>query len=447
MKKAHFSILISLIFCIVFISHWMVFLSVDFFWSIEASLFLIIFLSILLPGLFFVATAVMHRRESPFSRWLYLVFSTWLGLFSFLFFSVFSTWGIFWLGILFSWDIPVGIIFSFLAFSSFVFVVYGIWNAFSPRVRQIDVFIRNLPLYWEGKRIVQISDVHLGAVYGAKHFRKIAMMANAEKPEIVVFTGDTFDGTDGWLSTFIEPIRRVRAKSGIFFIIGNHETYLGVEKTKRILKDTNLCLLDNAIAEVEGVKIVGLSYPERGKRKRFVQILKKLFPDYQGYPTILLNHTPEQIKKISQMGISLQLSGHTHFGQMTPFNIVTHFMHKGFDYGKFEIGDYTLYTTNGVGTWGPPIRFGNTPEIVSVTVYKKPDSVFPTRRRNGIVRSAQRVVRGVRHTTNRVRGATHTVKRTLKNSGLAKNIRNKEKKHQGINDMHSIKKIGNNNAI
>lgn len=417
MKKIHFSMLISLIFFVVFVSHGMLFVSVDFFWDINASLLLIVFLSVFFPGLFFLSTALIHSRESNFSRWLYLISSIWLGLFSFFFFSVFLTWGAFWIGQIAGWDIPLGILFSGLANLSILFVVYGIWNAFHPRVRHIKVFIRNLPEYWEGKKIVQISDVHLGAVYGARHFRKIATMANAEKPEITVFTGDTFDGTDGWLSTFIEPISRFQARSGLFFIIGNHETYLGVEKTKRLLKETALCILDNQIVEVKGLKIIGLSYPERGRKKRFAQVLRGLFPEYQGYPTILLNHTPEQIKKVSRMGIALQLSGHTHFGQMTPYNLVTHFLHKGFDYGKYELGDYTLYTTNGIGTWGPPIRFGNTPEVVSITVYHKPDSNLTAKKENRIVRGVKNVRRRVGRVTKGVKNVTKKVRRTSKNSG------------------------------
>lgn len=419
MQIAHFSVLIFLIFCIVFSAHWMTFISIDGFWNLGVSSLVIALLSAFLPGLFFFSTGMIHSRESNFSRWLYLISSTWLGLFSFFFFSVFLTWGVFWVGVFFGWNAPLGSIFSGLAIASVFAVAYGIWNAFHPRVRQVEVRIRNLPDSWQGKKIVQISDVHLGAVYGANHFCKIASMVNAEKPEIVVFTGDTFDGIDGWLSTFVEPLCRVKAKSGVFFIIGNHETYLGVEKTLETLRRTRIHVLDNAVAEVHGLKIVGLSYPDRGKKKLFVRTLQKLFPEYQGYPTLLLNHTPEKIKKISQMGISLQLSGHTHFGQMTPFNLVTHLMHKGFDYGKFEIGDYTLYTTNGVGTWGPPIRFGNTPEVVAVTVFQKPDDDLPTHRQNGLIRGAKKVALGARRVAGGVKRVAHTAKDKLKRSKLA----------------------------
>lgn len=407
MKKAHLSILFTLIAFVALLSHWMVFISMNVFWGVEWSTVFVLASSVALPGLFFLATGILHSRESEIARWLYFVSSLWMGLFSFLFFSTFLTWGIFWFGVLMGWYIPLDRVFSFLTFLSTLSVAYGVWNAFHPRVRHVDVSIRNLPVYWEGKNIVQLSDVHLGAVYGAKHFRKIAMMANAEKPEIVVFTGDTFDGTVGWISTFTEPLSRVRAKSGIFFIIGNHETYLGVAKTQKILEGTKISFLDDAVAEVKGLKIVGLSYPERGKKKHFVQTLRKLFSEYQGYPTLLLNHTPEQIKKVSRMGISLQLSGHTHFGQMTPYNLVTHYMHKGFDYGKFEMGDYTLYTTNGIGTWGPPIRFGNTPEVVSITLHRKPDAMLPVRRPNGLVRKAQYVTGSVKKVSRTIQQVAH----------------------------------------
>ncbi len=419
MKLAHFSIF-SLIALAVFFAHWILFISIDFFWSIGLSASAIILLAILFPGVFFLATGIIHNRESDPARWLYLFSSIWMGYFSFLFFSMFLTWGVFWMDAFFDRSISLSMTFSFFAVISALAVSYGIWNAFHPRVRQVEVRIRNLPPYWEGKKIVQLSDVHLGAVYGAQHFRKIATMANAEKPEIVVFTGDTFDGTDGWLSTFIEPISRIQAKSGIFFIIGNHETYLGVEKALSVLKETSLQVLDNVVTEVKGLKIVGLSYPDRGKKKNFIKTLRELFSEYQGYPTLLLNHTPEQIKKISRMGIALQLSGHTHFGQMTPYNLITHYMHKGFDYGKFELGDYTLYTTNGIGTWGPPIRFGNTPEVVSVTVHNKPDSDLTGKREGRITQGVKRVGHGVKRVAgevkiiaNNVHHVAHDVKQNI----------------------------------
>lgn len=370
-QYAHLTVLLSLLVCLISFAHWLLFVSVDFFWNGESTASFLIFLSAFFPGVFFAGTAWVYKRENRFSRALYLVGSLWLGTFIFLFLSMLFVWGIFWVGIFLGWNVPLGWIFSFCFGISLGIVAYGVYNAFHMRVRRVEVFIRSLPEYWEGKKIVQISDVHLGAIYGVRHFRKIASIANAEKPEIAAFTGDTFDGIEGSLSLFSEPLSSIRAKSGSFFIIGNHETYLGVEKVFRLLRKTRIHILDNAVADVHGLKVIGLSYPGRGKKKRFVKHLERLRSLYDGHPALLLLHTPERIKKISTMGISLQLSGHTHYGQITPFNVVTHIVHRGFDYGKYEIGDYTLYTTNGIGTWGPPIRFGNTPEIVCVTLRRK----------------------------------------------------------------------------
>lgn len=374
-KWAHAGIFMTLVFMVITCAHILTFVSVDFFWNFHFSWYAILITAVLFPGIFFFVTGWTHRWENRFSRKFYYIASLWLGFFSFLFFAVFLTWGVYWLGVLFHLDIRLKWVFFLFFVLSFGAVARGMYNAFHPRVKRVEVFVRNLPDFWEGKKIVQLSDVHLGAIYGADHFRHIIKMANVEKPEIIVFTGDTFDGMPGSLSEFVEPLSRTRAKSGSFFIIGNHETYLGVHRTLEVMRKTRIHVLQDTVVDIHGLKIIGLSYPERGKRKRFAHRLSKLRPLYEGFPALLLVHSPESIKKISRMGISLQLSGHTHYGQMTPYNLVTHFLHKGFDYGKYEIGDYTLYTTNGIGTWGPPIRFGNIPEIVSVTLKKKTSEI------------------------------------------------------------------------
>lgn len=401
-KWAHAGIFMTLVFFVITCTHALAFLSIDFFWNLQLSWYTILTTAILLPGVFFLITGWTHRWENALSRRLYFIASLWLGFFSFLFFSVFLTWGMYWLGTFFHGNMPLDWIFFLFFTLSVGAVIRGMYNAFHPRIRHIEVFIRDLPEFWEGKKIIQLSDVHLGAIYGADHFRHIAEMTNAENPEMIVFTGDTFDGMRGSLAEFAEPLSRVRARSGSFFIIGNHETYLGVNLALEVIRKTRIHVLQDAVVDVKGLKLIGLSYPERGKRKRFARRLAQLQPLYEGHPSLLLVHSPEGIKKISRMGISLQLSGHTHYGQMAPYNMVTHLLHKGFDYGKYEMGDYTLYTTNGIGTWGPPIRFGNVPEIVSVTLHKKAKATPFLKKRHSLIRGVSRVSKKAKQTTRRM---------------------------------------------
>ena len=191
---------------------------------------------------------------------------------------------------------------------------------------------------------------------------------NNEKPEMVLITGDLFDGMDGNLAPIIKPLEDIQTKQGVFFVTGNHETYLGLENTFTTLKNSQLKIIRDEVIDAKGLKLIGISYPERNKKKDVVAILESLKKDYLGKPNILLYHTPTNISEIKNQGINLELCGHTHKGQFFPFNLITKLVYRGYDYGLFEMDDYTLHTSNGAGTWGPTMRVGNTPEIVVITL-------------------------------------------------------------------------------
>jgi uncharacterized protein len=119
--------------------------------------------------------------------------------------------------------------------------------------------------------------------------------------------------------------------------------------------------------DVDGLQIVGVDYPLRGKSKNVAAVIDGMNMD-KNKPSVLLFHSPVQIDQIKETGISLQLSGHTHVNQMFPLRFITWLVYRGHDYGLYSDGDYNLYTTNGIGTCWPPMRTGNMPEIVEITL-------------------------------------------------------------------------------
>jgi uncharacterized protein len=250
-----------------------------------------------------------------------------------------------------------------------VYSIYGVWNALHPRLKYITVTIPNLPEQWKGKKIVQVSDTHLGHLYGVDFAEKVAMMVDSVEPDIVAITGDIFDGMDASLDNFAKPLSDIKAKKGIFYITGNHETYLGAEKVARSLKKTDIRLLNDEVVDVDGLKVVGILYPDRsGTNKDVPAILEKLKKDFSGQPTIFLFHSPTYIKEAKRAGVNLQLSGHTHRGQLFPLNAITHLVYGRYHNGLHTGGSYSIYTTNGTGTWGPLMRTGHRPEIVVITL-------------------------------------------------------------------------------
>ena len=317
---------------------------------------------------FFLSTLLARWKENLFTRNFYFFSGFWMGFLLNLLMVLAIVWLIVWLGNLFG-SSPnraiLGMIFFVLAF---IFSIYGSWSSFNPKIKKITVKIPNLSENWKGKKIVQLSDIHLGHIYKAGFMEKIVREVNLINPEMVLITGDLFDGMDGELANPIRPLNDIKAGKGIYFVTGNHETYLGLSEIFKALKKIKITVLKDEVVEVDGLKIIGIAYPTQGEDKNVISTLNSLKRDFYGAPNILMYHSPVDIEQIKNSGVNLELCGHTHNGQIFPLGLITKILYKGYDYGLFAMGNYTLYTTNGTGTWGPPMRTGNTPEIVEITL-------------------------------------------------------------------------------
>lgn len=249
-----------------------------------------------------------------------------------------------------------------------VYSAYGVVNAYHPRIVSFTVHIKNLPANWQSKKIVQLSDVHLGRILRDKFLARVVAKTNAQHPEMVLITGDLFDGAHGNLRALVAPLNNLAAPQGTYFVTGNHETYLGVEHALTALRTTPVRVLCDECVLVDGLQVVGISYPERGHALGFAQKMVKVLGFNRDLPSILLYHSPTQVAAAKAAGVSLQLSGHVHQGQIFPLQIFTRLMFGRYYHGLHREGDYTLYTTSGTGLWGPTMRTGNHPEIVVITL-------------------------------------------------------------------------------
>lgn len=247
-----------------------------------------------------------------------------------------------------------------------VYSAYGIANAYHPRIVNCTVQIRNLPAEWRGKKLVQLSDVHLGRVLGANFLTGVVDKVNAQGPDMVLITGDLFDGSLGHLEDLVAPLNRLKAPGGTYFATGNHETYLGVQRAFAALRTTPVRVLADECVVVDGLQVVGISYPERGDARGFAEKMAALRGFNPALASVLLYHTPTQIAAAKAAGINLQLSGHVHQGQIFPLQLITRLMFGKYYHGLHQEGDYSIYTSSGTGLWGPTMRTGNHPEIVVV---------------------------------------------------------------------------------
>ena len=324
---------------------------------------------------FMISSLIAHYRQGWLSRLYYAVSAGALALGFNLALGSGLVWLLYYLSRELGYGFNLTILGIIVLISFFIYSIYGFINAFNPQVKSITVKIKNLPREWRGKTIVQLSDIHLGHIHRQSFLKNVVDKTEALNPEIVFITGDLFDGMDGDLEEFTSPLQELHSTHGIYFINGNHETYLGVSRALAVVREAGINILDNQMVKINGLQIIGLSYPKMnrvtgalGRFKLVKELISSLTEFNSNEPSILLNHVPKQIAQAREAGINLQLSGHTHVGQLWPFGYVTRMIYGKYHYGLSAEGDFNVYTSSGVGTWGPPMRTGNKPEIVAITL-------------------------------------------------------------------------------
>lgn len=326
-------------------------------------------LVIFLPIVFTLAMTVWtHITGHWLARILYTLVWTWLGLVSNAFWLFFLGWLIF-LVIGRRFRLSRTVYGFMLVGITTIYTVFGITQAIFPRVTSLNLRVANLPYAWQGKKIVQISDAHLGAVYGPKYLERLLRLAQKQDPDLLVITGDLVDGTRHDYPRLLAPLQGATAKKGIYYISGNHEIYTGMKVVASAVPP-NVTILDDRIVNIDGLSLIGVSYPE----DRTKDHLAKVLPGLASYATpckVLLYHSPIEVVIARREGINLMLSGHTHRGQIWPYGLLTRLIYGGLDTGLHTFDDFSLYTTSGSGTWGPPMRTSASSEIVVITLVPK----------------------------------------------------------------------------
>jgi len=247
-----------------------------------------------------------------------------------------------------------------------LFSAYGVWNAMHPRVERITVRMKGLPPEWRGKTIAQISDMHLGFSAGRSFAERVVVMVNAERPAAVAITGDLFDGGDAGLYGLAGALNKLNPPMGTYFITGNHETYLGVARAEDALRRTQVRVLHEEMATPGGLQIIGIAYPGRGESKNIAAAIRNVRGFDPAKASVLMYHSPVHIPEIKATGIRLQLSGHTHRGQLFPFQFITRRVYGKYDHGLNVEDDFAIYTSPGTGTWGPRMRTTSRAEIAII---------------------------------------------------------------------------------
>ncbi len=245
---------------------------------------------------------------------------------------------------------------------------WGFWSAAHCRIPRVEVRLDKLPARLAGFSIALLSDIHAGGWVDRDFVRSLVDRTNALRPDAIFIAGDLVDGDVPSLAHIVAPLADLRARCGTFFVIGNHEIYSGVDAWVAHVKGLGIRVLRNERADLDGLELLGVDDWSAAKRGILPgydldAVLAQRRPDR---PAILLTHQPLGFRRAAERGIDLQLSGHTHGGQLFPFQPFARRANEGFLAGLYRHGKGQLYVTRGCGYWGPPARVGAPPEIAQL---------------------------------------------------------------------------------
>jgi uncharacterized protein len=245
--------------------------------------------------------------------------------------------------------------------------LYGCMEARWVRVERAEIKTAKLPGGVDRLKIAQISDVHLGLINGKEHLRRIVDLICAQQPDILVATGDVVDGDMAGNGEIQGLLKQIQPRFGKYAVTGNHEFYAGLDQALETIERSGFRVLRGEGVTVEGVlNIVGIDDPTGGSATDEAALLAS---SQNGLFTLFLKHRPE-VPEASRGFFDLQLSGHTHRGQIFPFRYFTGMAYP-MQNGLYDLGSGSmLYASRGSGTWGPPMRVLSPPEVTVIELVR-----------------------------------------------------------------------------
>ncbi|WP_338866588.1 metallophosphoesterase [Myxococcus stipitatus] len=251
---------------------------------------------------------------------------------------------------------------------------FGAWRAFHPPdVNDIPVRLPRLPRALDGFSLVQLTDIHVGDVLQRHFIDELVARTNALKPDLIAITGDLVDGSVSRLGPYVTGLGALRARHGVFFVTGNHDYYSGATSWVAFLERLGITVLRNrAVSIGDAGASFSLAGVDDWSAFRMGEpgydldsALREVSPDRA---SVLLAHQPSNFDEVARRGVGLQISGHTHGGQMFPGNLVGDLVWGSRNAGLSRAGDSQLYVSRGCGFVGPPMRVGAPPEIARLVL-------------------------------------------------------------------------------
>ena len=257
-------------------------------------------------------------------------------------------------------------LFAAILLAAVLIAGYSLYEARDIGISKLEIPLAELPRELDGLSIVQISDFHFGVLNTTAKLEKVVALANSLNADFVFITGDLVDESVAHMEDMAGPLRKLKGRAGVYAVTGNHDYYAGVKRATGIMEEAGITVLRNELRILPGgLQLLGIDDPTGIRRmgeksEDFISLIARVDPSQ---PSILLYHQPIQFERTAQAGIGLQLSGHTHGGQLYP---IIHISKRIYPWtpGLHRLKESILFVSRGAGTWGPPMRFLAPPEIV-----------------------------------------------------------------------------------
>ena len=316
--------------------------------------------------------AMLGRNILPLiiQKILYFPGTVWLGMMLYLFIYFFIT-DIIYFVIRFTYFLPTSLYNRYRkiqVLSGYILVtclaVYGYYQFKNPKIVEQKIEIAKKAGDYKNLKIVGVSDLHLGVAIDKKRLEHFVRLINDQQPDLIFIAGDLIDNNVLPLEKerMWETLNKLQAPLGVYYCLGNHEYIIGIEASMSFLRKINMHLLiDSSVLINESIQIIGRDDKQRSNNRK---TLKELVTDADtALPLFLLDHEPFHLDEAEANGIDLQFSGHTHFGQLFPGNLLTNRIYE-LSHGYKQKGNTHYYVTSGLGLWGPPFRIGTCSEVV-----------------------------------------------------------------------------------
>ncbi|HNX97153.1 MAG TPA: metallophosphoesterase [Candidatus Aminicenantes bacterium] len=314
----------------------------------------------------FLLGEILHRRFGL--PWLQFAGSVWLGTAAILFSTLLPEWAL-------SSVFPGarGTLVRLAAILALVLSAVSLWRGLAvPRVREVELAADFLPEASPRYTVVQLSDLHLDGMVSERRLRGFVDQVRDLAPDLIVITGDLFDGDVSRAGRYRDLLGRLRARDGVVVIPGNHEYYAGIETLRLGAARFGWKMLRNSGFDVGPFYLAGLD-DEAGQSFGFSgpRLDQALAGNRRKKPVLLLRHRPFGFAEARAAGVFLMLAGHTHAGQIPPMDLLVRMSYR-YPVGAHHLAGATIVTSAGTGTWGPPMRLFSRSEIGRIVLLRRP---------------------------------------------------------------------------